>query len=108
MSNMAIETLVLPEDAELAKLLRNKKESYIKNQFLLSRIASQKNAEGNTKEFYEACKEYEKWGNKTKECDEQLAKLFFKKKERDRVKMVANRMREVNIPAHIIEYVLNV
>ncbi|ENQ3106015.1 hypothetical protein ACEOWJ_002011 [Bacillus cereus] len=104
---MAIENLVLPEDAELAKSLRSKKENYIKNQFLLSRIASQKNAEGNTKEFYEACKEYEEWGNKAKECDEQLAKLFFKKKECDRVEMVANRMRDVNIPVHIIEYVLN-
>lgn len=77
---MAIEQLVLPEDAELAKSLRNKKENYIKNQFLLSRIASQKNAEGQTKEFYEACKEYEEWGRKAKECDEQLAKLFLGRK----------------------------
>ena len=50
---MGIENLVLPEDAELAKSLRNKKENYIKNQFLLTRIASKKNVEGKTKEFYE-------------------------------------------------------
>ncbi|SFC01835.1 hypothetical protein SAMN04488168_101471 [Bacillus sp. 491mf] len=104
---MAIENLVLPEDAELAKSLRSKKENYIKNQFLLSRIATKKNAEGKIKEFYETCKEYEACGEKAKECDDQLAKLFFKKKERDRVEMVANRMHEVNIPARIIEYVLN-
>lgn len=104
---MAIENLVLPEDAELAKSLRSKKENYIKNQFLLSRIASQKNAEGNTKEFYEAWKEYEEWGNKAKEYDEQLAKIFFKKKEHNRVQQVVNRMREIGISEHIIERVLN-
>ncbi|SDY37941.1 hypothetical protein SAMN04488156_10194 [Bacillus sp. 166amftsu] len=104
---MGIESLVLSEDVELAKSLRNKKENYIKNQFLLTRIARQKNTEGKTKEFYQACKEYEEWGEKAKEFNEQLAKLFFKKEERDRVEMVANRMREVDIPDHIIEYVLN-
>lgn len=39
---MGTENLVLFEGAELAKPLRNKKENYIKNHFLLSRIASKK------------------------------------------------------------------
>ncbi|EEM02180.1 hypothetical protein bmyco0002_54600 [Bacillus pseudomycoides] len=97
---------MLPQDAELAKSLRNKKENYIKNQFLLSRIATKKNVEGNTKEFYETCKEYESCGEKEKECDKQLKELIFKKKENDRVQLVVERMREVGIKENVIQKVL--
>ncbi|PGF06109.1 hypothetical protein COM59_26390 [Bacillus pseudomycoides] len=103
---VGIENLVLPEDAELAKSLRNKKENYIKNQFLLSRIATKKNVEGKTKEFYETCKEYEACGEKEKECDKQLKELIFKKKENDRVQLVVERMREVGIKEDVIQKVL--
>ncbi len=103
---VTIENLVLPKDAELAKSLRNQKENYIKNQFLLSRIAIKNNLEGKTKEFYETCKEYEAYGEKAKECDKQLKKLIFKKKENDRVQFVVERMREVGIKEDVIQKVL--
>ncbi|PGW31792.1 hypothetical protein COE17_30405 [Bacillus thuringiensis] len=103
---VGIENLVLPKDAELAKTLRNKKENYIKNQFLLSRIAAKNNLEGKTKEFYETCKEYEVCGERAKECDKQLKELIFKKKENDRVQHVIERMREVGIKEDVIQKVL--
>lgn len=73
---------------------------------MLSRIATKKNIEGKTKEFYETCKEYEACGEKAKECDKQLKELIFKKKENDRVQLVVERMREIGIKEDVIQKAL--